>query len=62
MTVRDAMIIGIVTIIGSTFMLCYFSGFDPTVVKVSAAVAVVILAIFFFFAYKRGVIKPPNKK
>lgn len=62
MTIRDAMILGLVTIIGSAFMFCYVSGFDPTVIKVTSGVTIVTLALFFLFAKRKGLFNKTNNK
>ncbi|KMT21865.1 hypothetical protein [Clostridium cylindrosporum] len=62
MTRRDAMILGIITIIGSAFMFSYLSGFNPTFILWSVGVSVLTIGLFLFAAYKRGIFSNPNKK
>lgn len=62
MTVRDAMILGLVTIVGSGLMFCYVSGFEPTVVKVTSGITVGVLALFLFMAKRKGLFKKPDNK
>lgn len=62
MTKKDAMILGIITILVAAFMFCYFSGFNPTFVFWTVIVTVAILGIFFFAAYKKGILSIPKKK
>lgn len=62
MRTKDAMILGIVTILLSALMFCYFSGFDKTFVIWVVGITILTLAIFFFGAYKKGLFSDPNKK
>lgn len=62
MTVKEAMILGLITIIGSAFMFSYFSGFQPSFVIGSIIACVVVIGLFSFAAYKKGIFGNPKKK
>lgn len=62
MTRKDGIILGVITILASAFMFCYFSGFDKTFIAWSIGASALVLGAFGFVAYKKGIFSDPNKK
>lgn len=61
MRVKDAIILGIITIVGSGFMFSYFSGFDPSFVKGAVIISSATIILFLIAAYKKGLFKRSNE-
>ncbi|MEG2338745.1 MAG: hypothetical protein RSB66_06655 [Clostridium sp.] len=62
MTRKDGIILGVITILASAFMFCYFSGFNKEFILWSIAATALTLGAFGFVAYKKGIFSNPNKK